>query len=74
MIINIIACLLLLGLAYCSLMLYRNELVCAYRIRYINEHGADRYDADLPSYDEMLKSHRAWSIGRLRRYVKRGAL
>lgn len=74
MIINIIEFLLLPCIAYCLLMMYRNELVCAYRLRYIDEHGPYQYDDDLPSYDEMLKSHIVWSVVRLRRYVKRGVL
>lgn len=59
---------------YFAMMLYRNHLVCDYRIKYLTEFGSDDYDKNLPSYDEMLNQHLNWSIIRLRRYVKRGAL
>lgn len=64
----------LMVIAYCFLMMYRNELVCDYRIRYIEEFGAYKYDEDLPDYSTMYSSHIKWSVLRMRAYVKSGRL
>lgn len=74
MIIYIICGMSLLVLAYCILMLYRNELVGCYQLRYLKEFGPYRFEANMPSYEKMLNSHITWNIVRLRRYVKRGTL
>ena len=71
---EIIVTALLLVIAYCFLMMYRNELVCDYRIRYISEFGPHKYEEDLPGYDNMLSSHIEWPVARLRSYVKKGIL
>lgn len=71
---ELFCCILVAGLVYCVFMMYRNELVCAYRLRYLDEFGPHKYEDDMPSYDAMFHGHKAWGLLKLRRYVKRGEL
>ena len=65
---------LCLMFCYCVVVLYRNELVAKYRLRYLAEFGPFKYEVNMPTYDHMLYAHMEWSILRLRRYVIRGEL